>query len=196
MILGIRRFGELSRRRDNVELVGERITNDSVIGAHPDLMPELAEGLEFLKLLEVASAKAEDHQGTEELSADKSREREYLSVRCPYCHSSLRIQADGILSGIECRSCRHRFNLATDQQVPSSDAICTLGHLVQLERIGKGSYGVVWKARDTELDRIVAVKIPRQRHDENTHSENLLREARTVAQLNHPNIVTFVRSRP
>jgi serine/threonine protein kinase len=43
--------------------------------------------------------------------------------------------------------------------------------------------GQVWKARDTRLDRIVAIKVSQARF-----SERFEREARAVAALNHPNI--------
>ena len=55
--------------------------------------------------------------------------------------------------------------------------------------IGAGGMGVVWKARDTRLDRIVAIKVMptyiASREDLRTRFE---REARTVSNLNHPNI--------
>ena len=65
----------------------------------------------------------------------------------------------------------------------------TLGHLQLLEKVGEGAFGAVWKARDTKLDRIVAVKIPRRGQLEPEEVEKFLREARAAAQLKHPNIV-------
>lgn len=52
--------------------------------------------------------------------------------------------------------------------------------------IGKGGMGEVWKARDSRLNRDVAIKISEQRY-----SGRFEREARAIAALNHPNICTL-----
>ena len=52
-----------------------------------------------------------------------------------------------------------------------------------LNPIGAGGMGEVYKARDTRLDRIVAIKVSKE-----AFSERFEREARAVAALNHPNI--------
>lgn len=57
-----------------------------------------------------------------------------------------------------------------------------------LERVGAGAFGTVWKARDSELNRIVALKIPKVGHLEG--GESMLHEAKAAASLNHPNIVS------
>lgn len=59
------------------------------------------------------------------------------------------------------------------------------------ECLGRGGMGVVYKARQKSLNRWVAIKIlaPERVGDE-TFSERFTREAQTLAQLNHPNIVT------
>ena len=59
-----------------------------------------------------------------------------------------------------------------------------------LERVGVGAFGAVWKARDLELDRTVAVKIPRKEQLSHNEAEQFLREARSAAQLRHPGIVS------
>jgi serine/threonine protein kinase len=61
-----------------------------------------------------------------------------------------------------------------------------LGPYQILDAIGAGGMGEVWTARDTRLDRIVAIKVSRERF-----SERFEREARAVAALNHPNICTL-----
>src|SRR6059036_4370421 len=61
-----------------------------------------------------------------------------------------------------------------------------LGPYEILALIGAGGMGEVYKARDTRLDRVVAVKICAEQF-----SERFEREARAVAALNHPNICTL-----
>src|ERR1041384_2142722 len=58
-----------------------------------------------------------------------------------------------------------------------------LGPYEILSKIGAGGMGEVWKARDTRLDRIVALKVVKSEF-----SQRFEREARAVAALNHPNI--------
>ncbi|MGA8436972.1 MAG: protein kinase, partial [Candidatus Sulfotelmatobacter sp.] len=59
----------------------------------------------------------------------------------------------------------------------------TLGPYEILSQIGAGGMGVVYKARDTRLDRMVALKVSTEQY-----SERFGREARAIAGLNHPNI--------
>jgi eukaryotic-like serine/threonine-protein kinase len=59
-----------------------------------------------------------------------------------------------------------------------------------IEQLGFGAFGAVWKARDTQLDRTVAVKIPRKGNLTPEETEKILREARAAAQLRHPGIVS------
>src|SRR5881397_575170 len=61
-----------------------------------------------------------------------------------------------------------------------------LGPYEILALIGAGGMGEVYKARDTRLDRTVAVKICAEQF-----SERFEREARAIAALNHPNICTL-----
>jgi serine/threonine protein kinase len=58
-----------------------------------------------------------------------------------------------------------------------------LGPYENVTPIGAGGMGEVYKARDTRLDRIVAIKVAREQF-----SERFEREARAVAALNHPHI--------
>jgi len=63
-------------------------------------------------------------------------------------------------------------------------------HLEIIEQIGQGGMGAVYKARQTKLDRIVALKIVRPDNaDDTSFNERFDREAKTLARLNHPSIV-------
>src|SRR5437773_8263574 len=57
--------------------------------------------------------------------------------------------------------------------------------------LGAGGMGQVWSARDSRLDRLVAIKVSAEQF-----TERFEREARNVAALNHPNICTLYDVRP
>jgi len=66
-----------------------------------------------------------------------------------------------------------------------------LGRYELQEPLGAGGFGQVWKAYDTELHRHVAIKVPRtDRGDFPSKIDRFLEEARRVAQLRHPGIVS------
>ncbi|MBJ6761685.1 tetratricopeptide repeat protein [Myxococcaceae bacterium JPH2] len=87
---------------------------------------------------------------------------------------------------------------------PSSDGVtasrffcagATLGRYVVLERIGAGGMGVVYAARDPELNRRVALKLIRvEVHAPERRAEaqaRLLREAQATARIDHPNVIAI-----
>jgi eukaryotic-like serine/threonine-protein kinase len=67
-----------------------------------------------------------------------------------------------------------------------------LGPYEALSLIGAGGMGEVYRAKDTRLDRIVAIKVlPAHLADRPELRERFEREARTIASLNHPHICTL-----
>ena len=118
-----------------------------------------------------------------------------MHIRCPHCHNPLEVVDDDPLTEVACPSCGSSFNLIGGQETLSyggDQEVRTIAHFELIEKLGDGHFGSVWKARDTELDRIVAIKIPRKDQLSEEETEQFLREARAAAQLKHPNIVPRV----
>jgi serine/threonine protein kinase/tetratricopeptide (TPR) repeat protein len=120
------------------------------------------------------------------------------SPKCPQCGTLL---PAGALAGL-CPACLLKQGAAAEtatggqtppfQPPPVAELAAKFPQLEILELIGKGGMGAVYKARQKQLDRIVALKIlpPGIGHDA-AFAGRFAREAKALAKLNHPGIVTL-----
>ncbi len=117
---------------------------------------------------------------------------------CPQCGTPL---PTGALAGL-CPACLLAQGAAADTVTegkqppfnppPVAELAPLFPQLEILELIGKGGMGAVYKARQKQLDRIVALKIlPPGIGDDPAFAERFAREAKALAKLNHPGIVTL-----
>jgi hypothetical protein len=115
-----------------------------------------------------------------------------MHIVCPHCQSPIEVVKIVPRAEVACPSCGSSFRLdgeATTDWKPQGGQ--RLGRFELLEVVGHGAFGTVYKARDAELDRTVAVKVPRVGNLAGGEDlDRFLREARSVAQLRHPAIVT------
>ena len=117
-------------------------------------------------------------------------ERQTLQIRCPHCHDAVAVHPDDELENIECSACGDSFGLVNeDRATHIPDLSIQIGRFRLVERVGVGAFGAVFKAHDSELNRTVAIKISRNIPGKGDQEKRLLREAQSVAQLQHPGIV-------
>jgi serine/threonine protein kinase/tetratricopeptide (TPR) repeat protein len=118
--------------------------------------------------------------------------------KCPQCGTPL---PSGALAGL-CPACLLKQGAAEDSITegggkpfvpPTVAELAPLfPQLEILELIGKGGMGAVYKARQKQLDRFVALKIlPPGIGEDAAFAERFAREAKALAKLNHPGIVTL-----
>src|ERR1039458_1577760 len=125
-----------------------------------------------------------------------SMNTEPIADRCPKCQAPLPANAPLGL----CAKCllaavstpTEAGQPADRKPPPSIGAVAAaFPQLEILELIGHGGMGVVYKARQPRLDRLVALKLlPQSLAADAAFAERFNREARVLARLNHPNIVT------
>jgi hypothetical protein len=153
---------------------GIEVSATDLLRVHADLSPELSEEFQRLGRLDQAMI-VETAVGV-------------LSIRCPQCGQPCDADCETPWTELSCLLCGAEFSLGA-QRNERGDVIGHLAHFQILGRLGLGSFGTVWKAQDPQLDRTVAIKVPRQQHLSDVEAEQFFREARAAACLRHPNIV-------
>ncbi|MFT5302880.1 MAG: tRNA A-37 threonylcarbamoyl transferase component Bud32 [Mariniblastus sp.] len=119
--------------------------------------------------------------------------------QCPQCKTPVTDELPGGLCP-PCLMAAARFsqeNYDRTQAIPGSDQTPSIQNMARLfpeldfiEFVGRGGMGAVYKVRQKNLDRMVALKVFLDRPDDPEFAARFQREARALARLNHPNIVT------
>ena len=120
-----------------------------------------------------------------------------IQKQCPKCGTPIPADApQGLCPGCvlarAAQGTETGFQSSDRLTPPSLEAVRTaFPDLEILELIGLGGMGVVYKARQINLDRLVALKLlPHSQGSDPAFAERFHREARFLARLNHPNIVS------
>lgn len=74
----------------------------------------------------------------------------------------------------------------------SAPSITGIDRYVRIEKVGEGTYGIVYKARDRVNNKIVALKRIRLENEDEGVPSTTIREISLLRELEHPNIVKYV----
>src|SRR5262245_6351447 len=123
-------------------------------------------------------------------AAPAAPSRAGCTLRCPHCQNPIHL-ADAPGTEVLCPGCGGSFRVREARFTDTASVSRPLGRFQLLERVGQGAFGAVWKARDPELDRVVALKVLHSGlGTDEEEMQRFGREARAAAQLRHPGVVT------
>jgi eukaryotic-like serine/threonine-protein kinase len=133
--------------------------------------------------------------------------RRGFHLLCPHCHHAIEVVQARLPPLYTCELCGTTIRTDTQTPVPPppelgetlnwepSVALRRFGRFSLIHWLGEGGNGIVYKARDPQLERIVALKIPRLGNlGTQKDRESFLREAQAAGQLSHQNIVPIFES--
>jgi eukaryotic-like serine/threonine-protein kinase len=161
---------------------GTRPDLAALLAAHADIAEPLRRRLALVERLFKAARGADGQR----FPADQARR-----LKCPHCGNQIQL-AEPRTREVTCINCGSSFRVEPGTTTTYRGAAPggTIGRFKIAELLGRGAFGEVYKAHDTQLDRLVALKIPRAdtfaTHEE---EERFVREARSCARLVHPGIV-------
>ncbi len=191
---------------------GEPESKQQLIEDHPELAPFLENRLNLIEAVYRAtnlsspnssvqgeatkkragrSPRAQNKSLGGDESFDLAGNPRSMRVRCPHCGNAVQL-ATQRTDQATCESCGSVVNI--DEDLTRTDCSASIpkkiGRFEVVRILGQGAFGLVYLANDPELERPVAIKVPRKGFFSSTEEEQrFFREASSSAQLRHPNIV-------
>jgi serine/threonine protein kinase len=110
-----------------------------------------------------------------------------MKFSCSFCRAILEVDNNEFGISVQCASCGEVINAPISRVTTN----VVLGNdFLILEEIGAGGMGVVYLSHQISLDRPAALKVLTEKYTQNNEFiSNFIKEARSAAKLNHPNIV-------
>ncbi len=188
---------------------GKIISVDGVLKEHPDIAVELKRQLKLIGLVNAVTEEQETRRGTAEKNVEFQGELDTTRVLdlvdtgapsddaptlipCPDCRQRLPqvdFSEDESSRKVTCLHCGNSVLLLNNRKGLKVGSM--VSHFRLVSHLGAGSFGLVWKARDTRLQRDVALKVPRRGLLTINQQELFLREARVAAAIRHPYVVAI-----
>src|SRR6476659_5274589 len=108
-----------------------------------------------------------------------------MHILCPHCRNPIELVKLMPREEVNCPSCGSSFCLEAQSTAVTPQDSKQHGRFTLLDTVGQGAFGTVYKARDPELDRTVALKVPRRESvgPQPQDRDRFVREARSAAQL-------------
>lgn len=168
-----------------------------LIVENQDLQPDLEKRLRFAEsVFRIAGGKTDEANsgsGGRRLPPRTPRIQMEKVVRldCPHCGNRINL-IDIDRPEVTCGSCGSIVTLGGDSphSIPIREIPKSIGRFEVISFLGSGGFGTAYRALDPNLNRDVAIKVPRAGHFiTRNEKERFIREARNVAKLRHSNIV-------
>ncbi|MCM8542887.1 MAG: serine/threonine protein kinase, partial [Lentisphaeraceae bacterium] len=114
-----------------------------------------------------------------------------IKLRCPLCFQKIACGDDFIGHKVTCPSCSRKVKIPA----PNYNLGTEVNGFILEQWLGSGAMGEVHLARQIGIDRLVAIKIiPKENLSDDEDKMRFVMEAKNLAKLNHPNIVTAIQA--